>query len=788
MRLKAVLVLLAFLITVYAQVEEQGGNPCVGVKSCGKCIATSPKCGWCGDLDYDKTNQDRCDLLENLKNLGCSPVNISNPDNKLDYLEDTVVQDGVGEGDAVQIQPQAIKINLRPNKPETFTLTFRLAENYPVDLYYLMDLSNSMKDDKEKLAALGNKIAESMSNITKNFRLGFGSFVDKVVMPYVSTVPKKLESPCDGCEAPYSFKNQLRLDKNTSLFEEYVRRAKVSGNLDAPEGGFDAIMQAIMCGNQIGWRKQSRKMLLFSTDAGFHFAGDGKLGGIVKPNDGHCHLSTGGIYTEAENQDYPSVSQIATKIREKSVNLIFAVTEEQLNIYNKLSKYIEGSEATKLANDSSNIVTVIKNNYQRITSKVQMNTQYAENITVKFRSSCKSGGELKETKVCHNLSIGDSVTFEVSVSVTGCPDQEKGRTKQFSIYPVGLTERLDITLNLICECDCEGKGTKASPKCNGQGTFECGQCSCDPGRYGKKCECDGSQSTSDESLAKCINPNTTIVCSGRGECICGVCECFPRKANSAQKYSEKYCQCDDYSCSYHDDQLCGGHGTCKCGICYCDDGYEGEACDCPQSNATCLTSTGKLCNDVGTCECGVCTCNITSNYKGPTCEECPTCEGKCTANRNCALCVGFQTGPLTKEECDAQCKHVTTVPSIDEEEVKRNENLNLCQFNDEEDDCRYFFTYQYGENNEVKVEVQQTKVCPESVNILAIVLGTIIGIVVIGLILLLIWRLFTTIHDRREFAKFEKETQNAKFDTGENPIYQGATQTFNNPTYAGGKK
>ena len=46
------------------------------------------------------------------------------------------------------------------DKPETFTLTFRLAENYPVDLYYLMDLSNSMKDDKEKLAALGNKIGE----------------------------------------------------------------------------------------------------------------------------------------------------------------------------------------------------------------------------------------------------------------------------------------------------------------------------------------------------------------------------------------------------------------------------------------------------------------------------------------------------------------------------------------------------------------------------------------------------------------------------------------------------
>lgn len=39
----------------------------------------------------------------------------------------------------------------------------------------------------------------------------------------------------------------------------------------------------------IGWRNVTR-LLVFSTDAGFHFAGDGKLGGIVLPNDGRCHL------------------------------------------------------------------------------------------------------------------------------------------------------------------------------------------------------------------------------------------------------------------------------------------------------------------------------------------------------------------------------------------------------------------------------------------------------------------------------------------------------------------
>ena len=47
--------------------------------------------------------------------------------------------------------------------------------------------------------------------------------------------------------------------------------------------------------NEIGWREISRKLLLFSTDAGFHFAGDGKVcdemkSGITQPNIPECFL------------------------------------------------------------------------------------------------------------------------------------------------------------------------------------------------------------------------------------------------------------------------------------------------------------------------------------------------------------------------------------------------------------------------------------------------------------------------------------------------------------------
>ena len=50
------------------------------------------------------------------------------------------------------------------------------------------------------------------------------------------------------------------------------------------------------------------------------------------------------------------------------------------------------------------------------------------------------------------------------------------------------------------------------------------------------------------------------------------------------------------------------------------------------------------------------------------------------------------------------------------------------------------------------------------VDIMGIILGVIGAIVAIGLMLILMWKVFTTIHDRREYARFEKEQRLAKWD------------------------
>lgn len=136
----------------------------------------------------------------------------------------------------------------------------------------------------------------------------------------------------------------------------------MSGNLDAPEGGFDAIMQAIVCRDIIGWREQARRLLVFSTDAGFHYAGDGKLGGVITPNDGECHMQNN-EYTHSTIQDYPSIAQINWKVKQNSINMIFAVTASQESVYKRLSAHIEGSSAARLEDDSSNVVELVREEY-----------------------------------------------------------------------------------------------------------------------------------------------------------------------------------------------------------------------------------------------------------------------------------------------------------------------------------------------------------------------------------------------------------------------------------------
>ena len=57
----------------------------------------------------------------------------------------------------------------------------------------------------------------------------------------------RLSQPWPNSDPPFSFQNVIKLTSELSDFTNKLQKERISGNLDAPEGGFDAILQAAVC-------------------------------------------------------------------------------------------------------------------------------------------------------------------------------------------------------------------------------------------------------------------------------------------------------------------------------------------------------------------------------------------------------------------------------------------------------------------------------------------------------------------------------------------------------------
>ncbi|XP_041366315.1 integrin beta-PS-like [Gigantopelta aegis] len=752
--------------------------------TCGSCITADKSCAWCTQANFSSDAYDRCDTVPKLNKSGCASEFIVSPKNIVNLTQNDNVADGNLGNDSIQLQPQLVNIKLRPNTKEVITLTFRTARNYPVDLYFLFDLSNTMEKHKNKLATLAEKLALAIKKISYNYQMGFGYFQDKVIMPFTSTVPAALQNPCilvgKTCAPPFGYRHRLPLTTDLNSFIKAIEGSNVTGNMDVPEGGLDAIMQAVACESEVGWREVGRRLLIYASDTTFHTAGDGRLAGIVIPNDCKCHVNGTGFNTAELYLDYPSVGQISQMVGSKNVLTIFAIPDGSHRsvdeAYKELSQRMRGSSVVKLNKDSSNIVKLVKTEYEKIISKVELKVNGSEGINIVLRSECTYYRGKTKTNTCDNLSPqGGEVTFDVEISTTSCPEKKSDRRKTVTIQPVGLAEKLTLQIDIMCECECEQPNMEErnSPKCSsGNGTFECGICSCNTDRYGALCECSRVDVTSGGNRQACIaSANSTVECMNRGECQCGTCEC-------KQPYSGTFCECNDEGCPRFNGAICGGptRGQCVCGECACSDDYTGDDCSCSLTNETCIGENEKVCSGRGTCTCGKCLCE--GGYVG-NCQTCPTCPSVCSSMRPCAECVMAEDEIYRIAECADQCSD--TVNSIViADELQGDVTENICEGKDVNKCIVQFWLVHHGSGNTTMYIVGR-KECPREVDLLPIIAGVIGGIVAVGLLLLIIWKLLTSMLDGIEYARFIQESKNEKWAKEINPIYKGPTTTFQNP-------
>uniref|UniRef100_A0AAR2M099 Integrin beta n=1 Tax=Pygocentrus nattereri TaxID=42514 RepID=A0AAR2M099_PYGNA len=767
------------ILMLFVLFLESGLNVCMSgsATSCEECLLISPNCAWCAQEvgTYSPSNHNA--LLQNLLKRGCEARFIENPRSVSSILKNKPLSSkgsGSTQYDVIQIQPQKISLSLRPGDQTSFEVQVRPVEDYPVDLYYLMDLSLSMKDDLDTIRNLGTKLAEEMKKLTSNFRLGFGTFVDKNMSPFSYTAPKYQENPCNGykpfpnCVPSFGFRNLLSLTDKVDRFNEEVQKQMVSRNRDAPEGGFDAILQAAVCKERIGWRKEAYHLLVFATDDVPHLALDGKLAGLVQPHDGQCHLNEKNEYSASTKMDYPSLALLGEKLAENNIFLIFAVTKRHYVLYKNFTALIPGTTVEILDQSSKNIIQLIVTAYNNIRSKVELSVwDHPEDLNLAFTATCQDGQSLSGLRKCADLKIGDTVSFDISVDARSCPPS--GTQKSFTIKPVGFKDRLEVSVDYRCDCGCTRYTQTNSSRCSSSGTYACGTCHCESGYRGAHCECEEGDAGS-LNLSACREAEGKQVCSGRGECSCNQCWCYESEFG---KIYGTFCECDDFSCARHKGILCSGHGDCHCGECKCHAGYIGDNCNCSTETAPCVSEDGRICSGRGSCVCGRCQCTEPGAF-GDTCEKCPTCPDACATKRECIECRLFNTGKFADNHtCQRMCK----------DEIITTETLNtddpstvLCLYKTE-NDCVMKFTYSEHASGQSVLTALREPECASAPDALTVLLAVVGSILLVGIVLLAIWKLVITIHDRREFARFQSARSRARYEMASNPLYKQPIST-----------
>ncbi|XP_023400139.1 integrin beta-8 isoform X2 [Loxodonta africana] len=578
----------AWVFSVVLGLGQSEDNRCAdsNTASCAKCLALGPECGWCAQEVFvtGGSRSERCDIVSNLISKGCSVDSIEYPSVRV-----------IPSGNEIntQVTPGEVSIQLHPGAEANFMLKIHPLKKYPVDLYYLVDVSASMHNNIEKLNSVGNDLSRKMSLFSLDFRLGFGSYVDKTVSPYISIHPERIHNQCSDynldCMPPHGYIHVLSLTENITEFEKAVHRQKISGNIDTPEGGFDAMLQAAVC------------------------------------------------------EEHPSLGQLSEKLIDNNINVIFAVQGKQFHWYKDLLPLLPGTIAGQIESKAANLNNLVVDAYQKLISEVKVQVEnQVQGVYFNVTAICPDGSRKPGTDGCRNVTSNDEVLFNVTVTMKKC-DVTGGKNYAI-IKPIGFNETTKIHIHRNCSCQCDDR-REAKGKCVDENFLDTNCFQCDD----NKCHFDEDQFPSES----CKSHKDQPVCSGRGVCICGRCLCHKTKLG---KVYGKYCEKDDFSCPYYLGNLCAGHGECEAGRCQCHSGWEGDWCQCPSASAQhCVNSKGQVCSGRGTCVCGRCECTDPRSI-GRFCEHCPSCNTACNENWNCVQCLHpHNLSQAILDQCKSSC-------------------------------------------------------------------------------------------------------------------------------------
>ncbi|PLS22139.1 M10 family metallopeptidase C-terminal domain-containing protein [Neptunicoccus cionae] len=211
----------------------------------------------------------------------------------------------------------------------------------PLELVLLQDLSGSFSDDLSTVNSLVDDLITSVSGLADDVRLGLTSFIDKPTSPF-------------GSSGDHEYKTELSLTSDTDAWKAAVTGLSTGSGNDGPESQMTGLLQVALRTAEVGWSSSSLKVVVMTTDAVPHFAGDNP----DTPNNGDTILDGPG--GDGTGEDYPTIEMVKAALLDAGIVPVFAVTSGVTSDYQDLVDAFGFGAVVPLSSDSSDIIAAFE--------------------------------------------------------------------------------------------------------------------------------------------------------------------------------------------------------------------------------------------------------------------------------------------------------------------------------------------------------------------------------------------------------------------------------------------
>lgn len=221
----------------------------------------------------------------------------------------------------------------------------------PLDLVLTQDLSGSFGDDVFTVQGLLPNLIAAVNSVATTVRWGVTSFVDKPTSPFG-----------DAASGDYEFKIDLGLTSDSGAFAAVVNSLGVKFGGDEPESQLSALLHNATQGWAVGWNTGALKVVVLTTDATFHLAGDHST---APPNNGD--EITDGPGDDGTGEDYPTIAQVKAALESLGIIPIFAVTSDVKSSYQSLVDQLKFGAVVDLSSSSDDIIQAFEDGLSAVT-------------------------------------------------------------------------------------------------------------------------------------------------------------------------------------------------------------------------------------------------------------------------------------------------------------------------------------------------------------------------------------------------------------------------------------